>query len=159
MRGLVIPALENILTWNERDLTQSSSERFVLPEACILTDYMLFLMIGILSNLEVDEERMRKNMDLTEGRAMSEAVMITLAKKGMDRQKAHELIRRLTIRSVVEKTPFKETLLHEDAVRNLLSEAEIEDALNPRSYLGTAVEQVELAIKKTIEERHRRGLD
>jgi len=159
MRGLVVPALENIPTWNERDLTQSSSERFVLPEACILTDYMLFLMIGILSNLEVDEERMRKNMDLTEGRAMSEAVMIALSRKGMDRQKAHELIRRLTIKSVVEKTPFKETLLHEDAVRNLLSEAEIEDALDPRSYLGTAVEQIELAIKKTREERHRRCLD
>jgi len=113
MRSLVIPALENIPTWHERDLTQSSSERFILPEACILTDYMLHLMIGILSNLEVDEEMMKKNLMLTQGRAMSEALMMALARKGMNRQEAHEIVRRLAIRSIVEKTSFKEILLQE----------------------------------------------
>jgi len=159
VRGLVVPALENIPTWHERDLTQSSSERFLIPEACILVDYMLHLMIGILSNLEVDEERMRRNIDLTQGRTMSEAVMMALTRKGMNRQEAHELIRRLAIQSISEKASFKEVLMRNDRVASLLSEEEIEEALRPENYLGTSVKQVELAIKRTLEERHARGLN
>jgi adenylosuccinate lyase len=159
MRGLVVPALENVPTWQERDLTQSSSERFVLPEACILIDYMLHLMVNVLSDLEVDEDRMKKNLGLTDGRAMSEAVMIMLVGKGMDRQEAHEIIRQLAIKSEVEKVPFKNVLLNEKIVSNLLSEKEIIEALNPRNYLGTTVKQVELAIEKTLKERRNRGLE
>ena len=158
VRSLVLPALENIPTWHERDLTQSSSERFLIPEACILVDYMLHLMIGILSNLEVDEERMRRNIEITQGRTMSEAVMMALAKKGMSRQEAHELIRRLAIQSEVEGIPFKEALMRSKQVTSVLSEEEIEEALRPENYLGTATEQVELAIKKTLEERRARGI-
>jgi len=158
MRGLVVPALENISTWQERDLTQSSAERFILPEACILIDYMLHIMIGVLSDLQVDEERMAENLMLTEGLAMSEAVMIALAEKGMSRQEAHELVRKLTIKSTVEKTAFRDTLLREKAVTNLLSEAEIDETLNPWNYLGTSVQQVEKAIEKTRKERRERGL-
>ncbi len=159
MRSLVIPALENIPTWHERDLTQSSSERFIIPEACILIDYMLNLMVNILSNLEVDEERMMVNIGLTRGIEMSEAVMLALARKGMNRQEAHELIRRLTIRSVAERISFKEVLLRDETVRNLIGEKEIEAALDPKNYLGTAVEQAEQAVKKTKAERRKRGLD
>ncbi|MCS7140550.1 MAG: lyase family protein, partial [Nitrososphaerota archaeon] len=65
VRSLVIPALENIPTWHERDLTQSSAERFIIPEACILVDYMLNLMIWVLSHLEVDKEKMLENIGLT----------------------------------------------------------------------------------------------
>ena len=159
VRGLVIPALENIPTWHERDLTQSSSERFIIPEACILVDYMLHLMIGILSNLEVDEERMRRNMELTQGRIMSEALMLALTGKGMSRQEAHELVRRLAIKSADEKRPFRDVIMEDERVTSLLSVEEIEAALDPERYLGTAVEQVELAIKKTLEERRSRGLE
>jgi len=158
MRSLVVPALENVPTWHERDLTQSSAERFIIPEACILTDYMLVLMTNVLKNLWVDKERMQRNIELTQGRAMSEAVMIALARKGMDRQKAHELIRRLAMKSGVEKQPFKETLLKDKTVQEKLSEKEIDEALNPRNYLGTTTKQIELAVKKTKEERKARGL-
>ncbi len=158
MRSLVVPALENVPTWHERDLTQSSAERFIIPEACILTDYMLVLMTNVLKNLWVDKERMQRNMELTQGRTMSEAVMIALTRQGMDRQKAHELIRRLAMKSEVEKQPFKETLLKDKTVRETLSEKEIDDALNPRNYLGTTTKQIELAIKRTKEERKARGL-
>ena len=158
MRSLVVPALENVPTWHERDLTQSSAERFIIPEACILTDYMLVLMTNVLKNLWVDKEQMQKNMGLTQGRTMSEAVMIALARKGMDRQKAHELIRRLAMKSGVAKQPFKETLLKDKTIRETLSEKEIDDALNPRNYLGTAKKQIELAVKRTKEDRKNRGL-
>jgi len=152
MRSLTIPALENVVTWHERDLTQSSAERFIIPEACILIDYMLHLMTFIIENIEVDEERMRKNLEITQGRIMSEAVMIALTKKGMSRQEAHELLRKLTIKSQTENKHFKEVLLEDNIVRRILDENEIEEAINPENYLGTAIRQVELAIKKTLNE-------
>jgi len=152
VRSLAVPALENIVTWHERDLTQSSAERFIIPEACILVDYMIFLMIHIVADLRVEEERMLKNLELTQGRVMSEAVMMSLTKKGMNRQEAHELLRRLTIKSEMEKRHFREILLEDKRVREKLSEKEIDYALNPRNYLGTAKKQVELMVKKTREE-------
>jgi len=158
MRSLVVPALENVPTWHERDLTQSSAERFLIPEACILTDYMLVLMTNVLKNLEVDEERMLRNMELTQGRMMSEAVMLALTRKGMDRQKAHELVRKLAMKSDVEKRLFKIVLLEDNAVRDMFSEKEIDKVLDPRNYLGTTVKQIELAVEKTKQERKARGL-
>ena len=152
MRSLTIPALENVVTWHERDLTQSSAERFIIPEACILTDYMLHLMTFIIENIEVDEERMRKNLEITQGRIMSEAVMIALTRKGMSRQEAHELLRRLAIKSQQENRHFREVLLENEIVRKFLSEEEIEEALNPRNYLGTAIQQIEQVIQKTKQE-------
>ncbi len=143
VRSLVNPALENVVTWHERDLTQSSAERFVLPEACILIDYMLLLMNNIVANLRVDKKRMLHNISLTKGRAMSEAVMMALTRKGVNRQEAHELLRCLTIKSELEKRHFKETLLEDKFVRGKLSEKEIDEALNPKNYLGTAVMQAE----------------
>jgi adenylosuccinate lyase len=150
VRSLVIPALENIVTWHERDLTQSSAERFITPESCILVDYMLFMMTNVISGLRVDEQRMLKNIELTQGRTMSEAVMTTLVRKGVNRQEAHELLRKLTIKSDVEKTPFREVLLHDRFVSRRLSKEEIDHALNPRNYVGTAIRQVELAVAKKV---------
>ncbi len=151
IRSLVNPAFEDVVTWHERDLTQSSAERFILPEACILTDYLLFLMNSILTNLRVDERRMLRNMEATEGRNMSEAVMIALARKSMNRQEAHELLRKLTIKSETQKQPFKQTLQEDKTTSEKLSKKEIDEALNPRNYLGTATKQVELMIEKTKE--------
>jgi len=158
VRSLVVPALEDVPTWHERDLTQSSAERFIIPESCILVDYMLYLMTNILRDLWVDKKRMKENMDLTEGRTMSEAVMIALVRKGMSRQEAHELLRKLTIKSEAEKQHFRETLLEDETVRAMLNRREIEAALNPKNYLGTAVKQVDLVIRKTQRERKARGL-
>jgi len=158
VRSVVAPALDNIKTWHERDLTQSSTERFVIPQACILVDYMLSLMSSILAGLKVDEQHMQKNMELTQGRMMSESVMMALAKKGMNRQKAHELLRKLTIKSEAENRPFRNVLLEKGVIHSLLSEKEIDAALNPHNYLGTAVQQVENVIQGTSAERKARGI-
>ena len=143
IRSLCIPALENAVTWHERDLTQSSAERFIFPELCILTDYLLFLMSTVVINLRVDKKRMLQNINLTQGRAMSEAVMMALTKKGVNRQEAHELLRQLTIKSEVEKQHFREVLLEDTFVCGKLDVEEIDEALNPKNYLGTAVRQAE----------------
>ncbi len=157
-RSLVIPALENVKTWHERDMTQSSAERFTIPETCVIVDHILFLISNVVANLYVDEQRMLKNIELTQGRAMSEAVMIGLTRKGMSRQEAHELLRKLTIKSKMEEKHFREILLADKVVCEKLSEKEVDDALNPRNYLGTALEQVHLMVKKAREEREARGV-
>ncbi|MCW4004325.1 MAG: adenylosuccinate lyase [Candidatus Bathyarchaeota archaeon] len=143
VRSLSMPALEDMVTWHERDLTQSSAERFILPESNILLDYILTLMCDIVANLRVDSERMLQNLSLTRGRAMSEAVMMALTKKGVNRQDAHELLRKLTIQSAVENKDFKQVLLKDKFVSGKLSEKEIDQALNPKNYLGTAIKQAE----------------
>jgi adenylosuccinate lyase len=147
VRSLSIPAFENAVTWHERDLTQSSAERFIFPELCILTDYLLFLMRNVMDNLRVDKKRMLLNINLTQGRAMSEAVMMALARKGVNRQEAHELLRQLTIKSEVEKRHFREILLEDKLVSGKLSVKEIDETLNPKNYLGTAVKQAEAFAK------------
>jgi adenylosuccinate lyase len=143
VRSLSTPALEDMVTWHERDLTQSSAERFILPESNILLDYLLNLMCNIVANLRIDNKRMLANLSITQGRAMSEAVMMTLAKKGINRQEAHELLRQLTIQSAVEKKPFKQILQEDKLVNKTLSVKEIDKALDPKNYLGTAVKQAE----------------
>jgi adenylosuccinate lyase len=158
VRSLVIPALEDVTTWHERDLTQSSAERFLLPETCILTDYLLFLMNKIVGTLRVDERRMLQNVDVTQGRMMSEAVMVALTKKGMNRQEAHELLRKLTIKSELEKTSFRHVLLGNKTITERLTKKDIDHALDACSYLGTAAKQVDLMVKKTEAERKARGL-
>ncbi len=147
VRSLVAPALKNVVTWHERDLTQSSAERFIFPESSILTDYLVFLLGNVVDNLRVDEKRMLLNIDITQGRAMSEAVMMALTRKGMNRQEAHELLRKLTVKSEAEKRHFREILLENNCVSGKLNENEIDKALNPKNYLGTAIEQAEVFAK------------
>ena len=149
VRSLNTPALEDMVTWQERDLTQSSAERFIFPESNILLDYMLSLMCNIISNLRVDKERMLHNLGLTQGRAMSEAVIMALTKKGVDRQEAHELLRKLAIQSALEKKDFKQVLLEDKLVSGKLNGKEIDEALNPKNYLGTAVKQAEKFAKSS----------
>jgi len=149
VRSLNAPALEDMVTWNERDLTQSSAERFIFPESNILLDYMLSLMCNIIANLRVDKERMLHNLGLTQGRAMSEAVIMALTKKGVDRQEAHELLRKLAIQSALEKKDFKQVLLEDKLVSGKLNGKEIDEALNPKNYLGTAVKQAEKFAKSS----------
>jgi adenylosuccinate lyase len=158
VRSLVVPALEDIPTWHERDLTQTSAERFIIPESCILVDYMINLMSKILNGLQVNADRMRENLDLTQGRAMSEAVMILLVEKGMNRQEAHELLRVLAIKSETARRPFKDTLIEDRTIGEKLTKSEISRALSPHNYLGTALKQVDFVVKKTQRERKARGL-
>ena len=156
LRSLTIPALENVPTWHERDITQSSAERFILPEACILLEYMLSLITRVLRGLHIDREKMRANVDLTGGRAMSESIMLALTKKGFGRQKAHSLVRDVSLQSERDGTPFRDDLLAHPEMRQYLSTREMDEALNPKNYLGTTLEQIDAMIKKTETEREKR---
>jgi adenylosuccinate lyase len=91
---------------------------------------------------------MLENTQLTQGRALSEAVMMALVRKGTNRQEVHELLRKLAIESETSEKPFREILLADKFVCTRLTGAEIDEALNPKNYLGTAVKQAEEIARK-----------
>jgi adenylosuccinate lyase len=143
VRSAVEPALQNNTLWDERDLTNSSCERVIFPEATILADHCIRLLTGVLEGLVIREENIRKNLDLLHGVNMAESVMIALAGKGMDRQEAHEFVRVASMKALAEKKPLDEVLADDRKVTACISRHEIRELLNPDQYTGTAVKQVE----------------
>jgi adenylosuccinate lyase len=148
IRASVEPALLNNTLWDERDLTNSSCERIIFPEASILTDHILQVMTRVLEGLVIREDRIRDNLNFLHGINMAESVMIDLTKKGMDRQDAHEIVRITSMEALAGKRALAEVLGNNSKVLELLTPVEIGDLLNPDNYTGTAVRQVELVIKK-----------
>jgi adenylosuccinate lyase len=147
IRAYVIPALENNTFWDERDLTNSSCERVIIPEATILTDHILTLSINIIGNLQFDQNSIEKNLKLMRGLNMCEAVMINLAKR-IGRQRAHEIIRSATLKAYERGENLVEALSKEPIVVEYLSVEQIAWMMRPENYIGTAVEQVEQVVSK-----------
>jgi adenylosuccinate lyase len=148
VRAMVEPELLNNTLWDERDLTNSSCERVVFPEACVLTDHMIKLGIGVIENLRFYPENIRRNLNLLRGLNMGEAVMIELAKRGVGRQEAHEIVRSSAMEAHETGKHFKEVLLAKPDVANYLTEEDINNLVDPDKYIGTAVEQVEAVVEK-----------
>ncbi len=143
VRAQVLPAFENIPLWDERDLTNSSCERVEFPEAFVLTDHLLTLASRVLSNLRLRHENIERNLNLLHGLNMAENVMVELAKKGVGRQQAHEIMRKASMKAFEEKRELADVLLEEKVVTEHLSPEVIGSLLDPHKYIGTAVEQVE----------------
>jgi adenylosuccinate lyase len=148
VRAMVEPELLNNTLWDERDLTNSSCERIVFPEACVLTDHIIKLGIGVIENLRFYPENIRRNLNLLRGLNMGEAVMIELAKRGVGRQEAHEIVRSSAMEAHETGKHFKEVLLSKPDVANYLTEEDINNLVDPDRYIGTAVEQVEAVVEK-----------
>ncbi len=106
MRGYSVAALENVALWHERDISNSSVERIVFPDACIALDYMLALLERVMRGLEVYPERMRRNLDLTGGLVYSQRVLLALVEAGLDRQDAYKIVQRAAMRAWAEETPL-----------------------------------------------------
>jgi adenylosuccinate lyase len=157
-RSLVNPSLEGIVTWHERDLSQSASERFIIPESFILIDHMLSSMTRILSGLRVNEPRIHENLMRFKDPMMSESVMIALVGKGLPRQEAHRLLQQLVFESQEKKESFGKTLTGNRTIAKYLTQEEVNAALEPSAYIGMSREIVDAAVQKTMIERRARGL-
>ena len=143
VRAQLIPAFENIPLWDERDLTNSSCERIVFPEAFIFTDHIVTLATRTLANMRLRPDNIERNLMLLRGLNMAENVMVELAKKGVGRQQAHEIMRQSSMTAFEEKRELKDILLENDTVTGYLKPEEISALLDPHEYIGTAVLQVE----------------
>lgn len=148
IRGFLIPAYENSIQWHERDLCNSSNERFIIPHSIILTDWIVFKTNDVFKNLKVFPERMKQNLEISKGLPMAESLMTTLIGKGLGRGDAHELMRKTSLKAAKEGKTLKEVFLQENKKLKLLSEKEVEHALSPENYLGVSTEIVDRVVKK-----------
>jgi len=148
IRAAVEPALQNNTLWDERDLTNSSCERVLFPEASILTDHCLRLMAVVLDGLVINKKAIRRNLDFLHGINMAESVMIELTKKGMNRQDAHERVRAASMQALEAGRPLADVLGADAGVTKFCTKGEIAALLNPDAYIGTSVKQVERVIAK-----------
>ena len=110
VRANSLTALENVALWHERDISHSSTERIILPDSCILLDYMLDLFTGIVRGLNVYPERMRENLELTQGVIFSQKVMLALIEAGLSRQDAYKISQRNALRAWEDRSPFRAML-------------------------------------------------
>jgi adenylosuccinate lyase len=135
VRGYVTPVTEGIPLWHERDISHSSVERIALPDASVLTDYVLHLTTGLIEGLTVDAARMRANLDLTGGLIYSSAVLLALVSAGMSREDAYALVQAAAMDTWDNAAPFRDALRKQAATRGLpLPEADIDDAFRPERY-------------------------
>jgi adenylosuccinate lyase len=148
VRSFIIPAYENAIQWHERDLCNSSSERFILPHSLIMTDWIVFQTNKVFKNLQVYPERMRQNLENSKGMPMAEAVMTKLVEKGMGRGDAHELVRTCSLKAASDDRPLLSVLLENPKVAKLLKKKELEDVMNPRNYLGVSDKIVDHVVRK-----------
>ncbi len=130
MRSYAQAGLENVPLWHERDISHSSVERVILPDATILLDYLLVRFREILEGLRVYPDRMRRNLELTAGLVFSEAVLLALVEKGLSREEAYGLVQRQAMRAWEEREPFKSLLLADPQILRYLSPDEIENCLD-----------------------------
>jgi len=130
LRGNAHVALENVALWHERDISQSSAERIIIPDSCLALDYMLGLFTDIVRGMVVYPERMRENMEVTCGVVFSQRVLLALVEKGMSRQDAYPIVQRAGHLALAERRPFRETVAGEPAVASRLSAAELDELFN-----------------------------
>jgi adenylosuccinate lyase len=128
VRGNAVASLENVALWHERDISHSSAERIILPDSCMLLDYMLTKLCELIEHLQVFPENMARNLGLTKGLYFSQSVLLALTRAGADRKAAYEAVQRAAMRTWKGDQSFAENAKQEPEITALLSPNEI-DAL------------------------------
>ncbi len=126
VRGHALTSLENIALWHERDISHSSTERIILPDSCLVLDYVLDLFSYIMKRLQVYPEHMKENLEVTKGLIFSQRVMLALIDKGLSRENAYELVQRNSMKAWQERVSFFDLLSGDPNVAKHLSKAELE---------------------------------
>ncbi len=135
IRGNVVPALEDVNLWHERDLTHSSVERIILPDSTILLDYMINKFITVLKELKINKDRMTENLDRTRGLVFSQRVMLALIDKDLTREKAYELAQRNALTAWNNGTDYLELIKEDPEISKLLTDEEMENVFNYFNFL------------------------
>ncbi len=136
IRGYMHTAYENVALWHERDISHSSAERIILPDATILLDYMMHRFARIVEELTVFPENMKRNMNATFGLIYSQRVMLKLIEHGMSREQAYDLVQPKTARSWDEQVAFRPLLEADEAINSVLTKEDLDDAFDYQYHLG-----------------------
>jgi len=136
IRSYVIPALENVPLWHERDISHSSVERMIIPSATTLTDFALVRLTNLLENLVVHKDKLLKNLELLRGLIFSQPLMLRLIEKGLTRERAYKIVQSLAMEVWKnEKLHFKEKVKSDETIKKYLSEEEIEEIFKIENYV------------------------
>ncbi|SFQ97205.1 adenylosuccinate lyase [Desulfoscipio geothermicus] len=127
LRGNALAALENVALWHERDISHSSVERVIIPDSTITLDYMLYKFTNVMENLIVYPENMKKNLEKTHGLIFSQRVLLALVDHGLTREKAYALVQRNAMQTWNTGADFRQLLLDDAEVMDILSEKEINE--------------------------------
>ena len=135
LRGYMVSAYENIPLWHERDISHSSVERIIIPDAVMLLDYMLNRYMKVLDNLTVFEERMLQNIYLTNGVIFSQRILTKLIDEGFSREKAYDIIQPLSMTSFKNNISFKGLLLKDEIISKIISPSKLEELFKVEYFL------------------------
>jgi adenylosuccinate lyase len=135
MRSYAVASLEDVALWHERDISHSSVERVIGPDATILLDFMLDRFANLVENLVVYPERMLANLNMTKGVIFSQMVLLKLIEKGITRENAYAIVQRNAMKSWENGIEFKELLLQDDDLKAHLSKTDLEDAFRVENFL------------------------
>ena len=149
VKSYVNAALDNNPLWHERDLTNSSCERIMFPESCILTDYILNLTIKLMSNLVFYDENIERNLNLTNGLIMAERLMAELTRAGMGKQTAYGIVRKNAIKANKEKLLLGELILEDEDVQKYLTQEDVDKIMDPHTYIGSIPTIIDELIEKS----------
>jgi adenylosuccinate lyase len=136
MRGYAGVAAENVALWHERDISHSSTERVIFPDATEVLDFMLAEITEITEGLVVDRDRLRANLDLTGGLIYSQQVLLALVDGGMDRQRAYKLVQRHALATWDEGGSFRDALERDPEISAIISPAAFDEIFDPTRQLG-----------------------
>ena len=136
IRSSVMPMMENIVLWHERDISHSSVERILAPDVTISLNFALNRLTNLISNLKIFPENMKKNLDLLNGLVFSQALLLLMIdKKGMERQKAYNIVQKNAMDVWNSKKNFLETIKKDRNVRGILNDSELSKLFNTNNYL------------------------
>jgi adenylosuccinate lyase len=152
MRGYAVAGLENMALWHERDISNSSVERVVFPDATATLDFMLHRFAGLVETLVVRGERMRENLELTRGLAFSGALLLALARKGLSREEAYRLVQRHAMETWDQGGEFRDRVLADARITEHLSKEETLRAFS----LEEALRHVDAIFERTLREEEER---
>ena len=136
LRGNAQAAMENVSLWHERDITHSSVERVIIPDSCILLDYMLTTFTKVVDQLLVYPANMQKNIDLTHGLVHSQAVMLAMTNAGMKREDAYAIVQKSAMECWRTKKPFRTLIAANPKVKKVLGRKDLDAAFDPRKSLA-----------------------
>jgi adenylosuccinate lyase len=136
VRAQIVPVMEGIPLWHERDISHSSVERVALPDAAITTDYLLHLTTRLVRGLVVDSDRMRANLESSGGLIYTSSVLLELVESGLSREDAYALVQSAAMRTWAESVPFRQTLREAAAAAGQkLDEERLDEVCRPERYL------------------------
>ena len=135
IRGYMMTAYENVPLWHERDISHSSAERIILPDATIALNYMLNRFSNIVKNLTVYPENMKRNMDRTLGLIFSQRVLLSLIDKGLVREEAYDTVQPKAMEAWELQVPFRSLIEKDDKITSLLTKEELDDCFDPTHHL------------------------